>query len=392
MGIAKELTTTGVGTVTISLEKLDMNDLLFVVDQGTDKIQVRSRDNLGLIAQLGGTGSGDAQFDTPTHCAQDQYAVYVVDQANDRVKKHVGTSLAYHNEYDTSSDIPNDANFIHVDRRRQVIGRKDTNATVYIRHKNTPFGEEQTAIDCGAGAIAGLAVIQDYFYVGNSTAGNVKKFALAGGAAVATWSGVPVGFAVASLCTDGTYVYALCTKAATDSKVVRLYADDLHELDTYDLTGYQLVVDICVDDDRLYLIDTAAPTLDAVEKDDGSAIAAITAQTDMTTPSGVNCLPSYFDDYPQESVATGSGTATHSLSGSGVGADVDDVGEGTASHGFSATGTGSAFAKGSGTASHGFSATGTGSVDTDAQVGTHKVVNVTHDNSGVPVVDATVVW
>jgi hypothetical protein len=426
-------TTTAVGTAVISATALDNSDLLFVVDQGTDKVQVRLRDNLQLVAELGGNGVGDTQFDTPTHCAVDQYAVYVADQANDRVKKHTGTSLAYHNEFDTSTVATGGINFIHVDRKRLVIGRKDTNATVYVRLKNTPFGEEETAVDCGVHTIMGLVVLQDYFYVGLND-NTVEKRALTGGSAVATWSNSHAGYAVQSIASDNTYIYVLLVQAATDGKIVRLYKSDLLELDDFDLPAgsYQNAVDIAVDDDRLYVIDTASPSIMAINKTDGTAATGYTAQTDMTTPSGIGLFPDYWSDLPVESVAHGAGSgvittvgtqsSTPRKQGAGSGV-VSVVGTGsgkTASRGIGSgavnvvgtgrgrlqlstagvgsgavnvvgTGSGKTFAHGRGSGAVSVVGTGSGAVGA-IDIGARKTVDVTHDNSGIPEVDVEVAW
>ena len=290
----------GTGVITPTIARLSIANMLYVVDQGASQIQLRTKDNLGLVAQLGSAGSGDDQFSTPTRCACDLFGVYIVDQGNDRVVKRDGMSLAYHTQFSTAAMEASGIGFVHVDRKRQYVGRKDTAATVYVRHKNSPFGSEGSTMNCGADTIVGLCAIQYYVYVAKLS-GVVEKRLISDGTLIASWNNVPAGYALTSITTDGTYVYALCTQAATDGRIVRLGCDALFEIDNYDLTAYQQVVDIVVDGTYLYFVDTAVPTLYAVVKGTGAA-SGLTPQVNMTTPSGIGLLPPYFTSLLPEAV------------------------------------------------------------------------------------------
>lgn len=283
-------------TATVTISSLGMDDLLWVADG--DTIQVRAKDNLALIQSFGSTGAGDSNFSVPTGLCVDKACVYVNDSGNARIKKHLGTTLAYHAQETLAGMTASPVGPLAVDRRRFLMGRAAVTATAYNRHKNTFAAEAIPSFACGAGGIVGLAAIKDYFFV--ATSAQVEKRLLSDGSLVATWNSLPATFAVAGLATDGTWVYALCTKAATDAKIVRLYADDLFENTLGDLTGKQSVYAICCDDTYVYFTDTGDTTINRIDSDiDGTSIVSVAA---VTSPRGICCLYSGFDDLPVESV------------------------------------------------------------------------------------------
>jgi len=282
-------------TPTVTVELLGIGDLLFTIDG--DTVQIRSKDNLGIIDTFGSTGAGDDNFSAPTDLCVDQNCVYVLDSGNSRIKKHIAKTGVYNNESALSwmAAAPNIP--IAVDRRRLLFGKASVDTYVYDRHKNT-FAEEHAYFDCGAGAVVGLAAIQGYFFV--ATATRVEKRLLSDGSLIATWNTVPAGFAVVGLATDGAWVFALCTKAVTDCKVVKLYVADLFENAVDDMTGKQTPTDICCDDTYVYFPNTADTTVNRVDNDlDPTSLLSI---ADCAAPQGICCLAPYFDDLPVESV------------------------------------------------------------------------------------------
>jgi len=280
-----------------------MDDLLWTVDG--DSVQVRSKDCLSVIASFGTTGAGNANFNAPTHLAADLFAVYVNDAGNARVKKHVGTTLAYSAQATLASMSLPAVGPITVDRRRLLLGELATNTHVYLHHKNT-FVEEHAMEDCGAGAVVGLAVINGYYFVADAS--RVEKRLLSDGSLVATWNTVPATFAVSGLTTDGTYVYVLCTKAVTDAKIVKLYAADLFESATGTLTGKQTPYALCCDTTSLFFTNVADTTVNRIDND--MDMASLASVADITTPRGICCLPPYFTALPAESVGSFSAAAT----------------------------------------------------------------------------------
>lgn len=309
-------------TPTVTVSVLGMGDLLWTVDG--DTIQVRAKDTLSVIASFGSTGAGNNQFNAPTHLAADLFSVYVNDAGNSRIKKHVGTTLAFHSAATLADMTLPAVSAISADRRRLLMGKAATDTYVYDRHKNT-FVEEHAVFNCGAGGIVGLAVIQDYFFV--ATSSRVEKRLLADGSLIASWNSLPVTFAVAGLTTDGTYVYVLCTKAATDAKVVRLYCNDLFEIDVNDLTGKQTPYAICCDASYIYFTNVADTTVNRMAN---TVTGAITSVADITTPRGICCLPGFFSALRPEAVGEFSGTGAMAMAGTAA------TGPGTK---FSATGS-----------------------------------------------------
>jgi hypothetical protein len=303
-----------VGTPVVTVSMLGMADLLWTVDG--DAIQVRSKDTLDVIAAFGSTGAGNNQFSGPTHLANDLYAVYVNDAGNSRIKKHVGTTLAFHSLMNlVTISLPAVSN-IAVDKRRCLMGEAATNTHVYDRHKNS-FSEEHAYFDCGAGGIVGLAAIQDYFIVSDAT--RVEKRLIADGSLVASWNSLPAGFAVAGLASDGSFVYVLCTKAATDAKIVKLYVADLFEHLSVDLTGKQDPYAICCDAASIFFTNVGDTTVNRIDNDlDFGSLASV---TDITTPRGICCLPGYFTALPAEPVGDFTGAGTMGMAGAAGGVD-----------------------------------------------------------------------
>jgi len=292
-------------TVTVSF--LGIEDLLFTIDG--DTIQIRARDTLSIIASFGSTGAGDDNFSAPTNLCVDKACVYVLDSGNSRIKKHMGTTGAYYAQSALSwmTAAPNIP--IAVDRRRLLFGKATASTYVYDRHKNH-FAEEHAYFDCGAGGVVGLAVIQDYFFVATTT--RLEKRLLSDGTLIATWNTVPAGFAVASIATDGTFVYVLCTKAATDCKIIKVYVSDLFEHSSDDITGKQTPTGLACDVSYLYFPNTADTTINRVDNDmDPASLVSI---ADCAAPQGIACLANYFDTLPAESVGdlTAAGTAAPS--------------------------------------------------------------------------------
>lgn len=151
---------------TVAISVLGMGDLLWTVDG--DSIQVRAKDTLGVIAAFGTTGAGDANFNTPTHLSCGEAMVYVNDDGNARVKKHVGTTLAYDSQRTLASLVwPAVSNFA-TDRSQYFAGEKATNANVYHLSANI-VGSAPAPYNCGAGAVVGLGVTADHFFMATAT-------------------------------------------------------------------------------------------------------------------------------------------------------------------------------------------------------------------------------
>ncbi len=288
-------------TVTVSF--LATEDLLFTIDG--DTVQIRARDNLSIISTFGSTGAGDTNFSSPTNLCVDKACVYVLDSGNNRVKKHAGTTGAYVAKATLTWMMVAPSTPIAVDRRRLLL----VSSSVYDRHKNH-FAEEHAAFACGAGTIVGLAAIQDYFIVAFTT--RVEKRLLSDGSLIATWNTVPAGFAVAALAMDGTFAYVLCTKAATDCKIIKVYVSDLFEHSSDDITGKQTPTGLACDAGYLYFCNTADTTVNRVDNDMDPA--SLVSVADCAVPKDIACLPSYYDDLPAESVGdlTAAGTAAPS--------------------------------------------------------------------------------
>ena len=295
-------------TPTVTISYLGMEDLLWVLDG--DTVQIRSRDNLTIIKSFGSTGTGDDEFATPTTLCADQDSVYVLDGGNSRIKKHAGKTGAYQAQTPVTWIAGAMTPPIVVDRLRLLFGETAVNAYVYVRNKNT-FAEEHAYFDCGLGAVVGLAITDGYFFVAIAT--QVEKRLLSDGSLIATWDSVPAGFAVAGLTADATYVYALCTQAATDCKIVKLYQTDLMEHSSDDMTDKQSPMGICCDDDYVYFLNLSDTTVNRVDNDLDPA--------SLFTSGGVTaamhtlcCLPPYYDDLTPEAtgdlVASGSATAS----------------------------------------------------------------------------------
>jgi hypothetical protein len=319
--INRDLTQGVQATPTVTITHLGQSDLLWVADAGADQIQVRAKDDLGLIAAFGSTGSGNNQFNAPWHLACDLYAVYVNDYGNVRLKKHVGTTLAFVQSNDLAPMTMPPVSNLAVDKRRLLAGKSITDTYVYCRHKNT-LSEEHVVFDCGAGGVVGLAVTQDHFYVADAT--RIEKRLLSDGSLIATWNTPPATFAVNGLTTDGTYVYALVTKAATDARIVRLYCTDLTEYDATALTaGKQQVSALCCDAAYLFYNCIDDNTVNRIDIDLDAA--SLLSRADVTSPMGLCCLPPYFTALRPEPVATITASASMAMTGAATAAEQGQI-------------------------------------------------------------------
>jgi hypothetical protein len=164
--------------------KLILEDSIFVMDTGNNRLVKRNQGDLAYRAKIGSVGAGDDQFSAPYGITSDNDYLWVVDTTNNRiVKRQKNDNLTYSSQFnqfgsDTVFNAPKgigvDSSYIYVadsTNHRLVRGNKSTLAYVDQfgvtgvsgadnSHLNTPYG---------------VYIDDSYVYVTDSTNHRVVK-------------------------------------------------------------------------------------------------------------------------------------------------------------------------------------------------------------------------
>jgi hypothetical protein len=270
------------------------DDVLVVVDLGDDQVEIRDRASLAVIAAVGSYGSGDSQFDSPTHVAMDRNFAYVQDVGNQRVMRRNLLDLTFHAKVTWATlELANAANCLTVNRIQMLLGRAATNRETDLFLFTSPYNAQGQYGTAEAGVMVGLAVDNDYIYVADSAANKVLQYTIGSDAAPAEFVAVPAGYTVAGLAMDATSLYVACNHASNDTKVLILDKAAMTLTTSGDLTAKKVCYAITVDATKLYFTDTGDHSVNWILK---TLAGPITSATNLTSPAGIAVLSPVYDD------------------------------------------------------------------------------------------------
>ena len=276
----------------VSKTALTSASVIAVVDAGDDQVEVRLKDTFHLLKAVGSTGSGDDQFNAPTHVRLDGNFIHVVDTGNSRVSRKSWGGVKHHAHATLAAmGILQPVNCLAIDSARGYYGRVDTQRDVYQNYHTEPYSAAGSTLTGGAGTIVGFDTDGVYAYLADSVGNTIQKRLLSDGSLVAENLTIPGTAIVTALTMDTEYVYVACCDGVTDCQVLALHKSDLMQAYSGTLTGKLDIYALSVDDTNIYFTCTTDNTLNRIAK---ALTGAITSVGGFTAVRGCSVVtPAY---------------------------------------------------------------------------------------------------
>lgn len=155
---------------------------LYVVDNGNNRIKKHLLSDLSFVAEFGSFGTGNDQFKGPRGITYYDGYLYICDSSNHRIKKHNATDLSYvahlggttsgsgDNQFNFPYFITNDGTYLYVsDASNRRIKKHLMSDLSYVNKTSGDAGDTFTTA-------FGVEVYDGYLYISQYSSGEIKKY------------------------------------------------------------------------------------------------------------------------------------------------------------------------------------------------------------------------
>jgi len=244
-------------------------DFFYVADSANNRIKKHLCSTLAYVSKFGSGGSGNDEFDLPYRVCSDGTHIYIVDSANNRIKKHliedfsfiaeIGTLGAGDNQFNSPDGICTDGTHLYIcDTINNRIKKHKCSDLSYVAQIGTSGGgDNQFRLS------RGICTDNTHIYITDTINDRIKKHKCSDLSYVSKFGSAGVGNnefnSPCGICTDGTHLYIL------DSNNKRLKKHKCSDLTYVSKIGSEgsgddefssLPYGLCTDKTHLYICDT----------------------------------------------------------------------------------------------------------------------------------------